>query len=144
MVHDIKLEVVEDVIGPPPLHLTSKFNTLQDWLLNICDKDNPQKPIAKYRFGLFESPNDYTIFLIGVNTYDESQNRSVTRIEFESTNMYFKLPEIYFENLNREQLLVKLISQLIDFAKTEKFKTSFFTKADIVVFETNGKIIWSK
>ena len=144
IMQDIHFESVENDIEPPPPYFTSKFKTLQDWLLNICDNDKSQKSIAKYKLGLFESANDYTLFLVGVNTYDEDKNRSVTHIEFEPTNMYFKIPQTYYENLNREQLLVKLTSQLKDFAKTEKFKTSFFTKANIVVFETNGQIIWSK
>jgi hypothetical protein len=55
--------------------------------------------------------------------------------------MYFKLPKTYNENLNREQLLDKLTSQLKAFAKTERFKTSFFTNANVVVFETNGQIM---
>ena len=139
-----RFEVVEDVIEPPPPHLVSKFAALQDWLLNICEKDQPQKLISKYTVGLFESPNDYTLVLVGVNTYDENENRSVTRIEFEPTNMYFKLPEAYYQNLSREQLLDKLTSQLKDFANTERFKTSFFSKATVFVFETNGKTIWRK
>ena len=144
VVQDVQIEEVEDAMGPPPPHLTSRFKTLQDWLINICDKDKPQKPISKYTFGLFESANDYTLVLVGKNTYDESKNRSVTSIDFEPTNMYFKLPEAYYKSLNREQLLAKLTSQLRDFAKTEKFKTSFFTKASTVVFEANGQTIWSK
>ena len=143
-VQEVQFEVVEDDVEPPPPHLTSRFKTWQDWLHNICDKDKPQKPIAKYKFGLFESSNDYTLVLVGVNTYVEGKNRSVTRIEFEPANMYFKLPETYYENLNREQLLDKLASQLKEFANTKKIKTSFFTKANIVVFETNGQTIWSK
>jgi hypothetical protein len=144
IVQHVQIEVVEDDIEPPPPQFISKFRTVQDWLLNICDNDKPEKPIAIYKLGLFESPNDYTLVLVGVNTYEDGRNRSVTRIEFEPTNMYLKLPEAYYENLNREQLLDKLTSQLKDFANTESFKTSFFSKANIVVFETNGQTIWSK
>lgn len=58
--------------------------------------------------------------------------------------MYFELPEKESENLNRKQVIEKLPSQLKDFAGMEKFKTSFFTKANVVVFETNGQIIWQQ
>ncbi len=136
-------EVVEDLVEPPPPHLVSKFATLQDWLLNVCENDRPQKPISKYNVGLFESSNAYTLYLVGVNTYDADKNRSVTRIEFEPTNMYFKLPEAYYQNLSREQLLDKLTFELKSFAKSEKFKTSFFAKATVFVFETNGQTVWS-
>ena len=137
-------EVVLDIAEPPPPHLVSKFATLHDWLLNVCENDTPQKSISKYKVALFESPKDYTLVLVGVNTYDEDKNRSVTRIEFEPANMYFKLPEAYYQNLSREQLLDKLTFELKDFAKTEKFKTSFFEKANVFVFDTNGQTIWSK
>lgn len=56
IVQDVQFTVVEDDIEPPPPHLTSRFKTLKDWLLNICDKDKPKKSITKYKFGLFESP----------------------------------------------------------------------------------------
>ncbi len=144
IVQDVSFEVIEDEIEPPPPRLISRFKTLQDWLLNICNNDNPKKSITKYKFGLFESPNDYTLILVGVNTYVEGKNRSVTRIEFQPINMYFKLPEKVYKNLNRDQLIDELNSQLKDFASTEKFKASFFTKANIVVFETNGQTIWSQ
>ena len=137
-------EVVEDAIEPPPPNLTSTFKTLKDWLVNICEKDTPKKSIATYNFGLFESPNDNTLVLVGVNTYDEGKYRTIIRIDFEPTNMYFKLPKAYYKSLDREQLLDKLASQLKDFAKTEKFKNSFFTEANVVVFESNGQKIWSK
>jgi hypothetical protein len=137
-------QVVLDVVEPPPPNLVSKFASLQEWLLNICEKDAPQKLISKYTVGLFESSNDYTLDLVGVNTYDEDKNRSATRIEFEPTNMYFKLPEAYYQNLSREQLLDKLTLELKDFANTERFKTSFIAKANVFVFESNGQTIWSK
>lgn len=144
VVHEVTLQVVEDEIEPPPPHLITKFKSLQEWLTDIFENDKPKKSIAKYKFALFESPNNYTIALIGVNTYNERQNRSVTRIEFEPANMYFKLPEKEFENLNRSQLTDKLTSQLKDLANTERFRNSFFTKANVVDLETNGQIIWQQ
>ncbi len=68
IVNKVKIEVVEDDVEPPPPHLTSRFKTLQDWLLTICDNNKPQKQITKYKFGLFESPTAYTLVLVGVNT----------------------------------------------------------------------------
>ncbi len=42
-----------------------------------------------YNFGLFESPGNYTIFLIGLNQY-EKKNSSITRIEFEPLETVIK------------------------------------------------------
>ncbi|RYX85572.1 hypothetical protein EON73_02875 [bacterium] len=146
VVKHMQFTVTEDDVEPPPPNLTSKFKTLQDWLVNICINDKPKKSIAKYNFGLFESesPHTYTVVLTGVNTYDEEKNDSRIRIEFTPKEMYFALPKTYYENLNREQLLKKLISQLKSFSDTKEFKTSFFTQANVIVFDTTGQIIWSK
>jgi hypothetical protein len=144
-VHEVRFkELIDEDVDPPPPHLSSKFTTLTDWLLNVCEKDRPQKSISIFKFGLFESANDYTLFLIGTNTYDEGQNHSVTRIEFQPTNMYFKLPQKNYKGLNRDQVIGNLTSQLKDFAQTQMFKTSFLAQATTVVFTVNGETIWSK
>ncbi len=134
----------EEIIEPPPPGLISKFKTMQDWLVNICDHDKPKKSIAQYKVGLFESSNENTLVLVGVNIYDNGKNGSETRIEFEPKNMYFNLPKRDYENLTRDQLLTKLSGQLKDFSKTMKFKTSFFTKADSFIFDPIGLTIWAK
>jgi len=121
----------------------SEFRSVREWLLSICVGNTPDKPIDTYSFGLFESPKEYTLSLVGENTYKEGENRSVTRIEFEPSSMYFKLPESEYKNLTREQVLIKLITELQEFVETEQFKTSFFTQANAVRF-TTGQIIWSK
>ena len=141
----IEMSVTEDDVQPPPPEgLPLTFNTLEDWLSDIIDNNKPQKPISKYKFGLFESSNEYDIFLAGVNTYDADKSHSYARIEFEPGNMYLRLPGTYFENLTRDQLLTKIISQLKDFVKTEEFKTSFLSESNIIVFDSNGQTIWSK
>jgi len=143
IVQHVHIEETEDDVPPPP-PVTSTFNNLQDWLLNICDHDKPKKSITQYKFGLFESSNDNILFLVGVNTYDEGKNRSETRIEFKPSNMYFKLPKSEYGSFNREQLMAKLIAQLKDFTNTEKFRSSFLSKANSILFELNGHTIWSK
>jgi hypothetical protein len=136
------VEVADDV-SPPPPGLTSHFKNMEDWLSNICDDKKPKKSIATYEFGLFESPDNYAIFLVGINTYNKADT-SYTRIEFEPSNMYFQLPRGEYKNLNRDEMVNLLIFQLKDFTNTKKFKTSFFTGADKITFATNGQTIWSK
>lgn len=134
---------IEEDIDCPPSDLESNFTSLEAWLSSICDEDAPEKPIAEYRIGLFESEQAYTLTLVGFNTYEKDKYTTLNLIEFEPTSMYFSLPESYFTNSTREQLLDKLCSELKDFTSTEKFKASFLTKGDIGVFETTGEIIWS-
>ena len=144
IITDINIEETVDDIEPPPLPLTARFKNLQDWLTNICDHDKPGKHISKLRFGLSESINSYTLFLVGVNHYQIDKTHGATRIEFEPVNMYFGIPPAYYKNLNREQVLAKLSRELKSFTSTKKFKNSFFTKADSVVFDPNSQTLWSK
>lgn len=135
----------EDDIGPPPPNLKSEFKTLQDWLVSICNGEKPKKLISTYNIGLSESNNrDYTLDLTGRNAYNEGNNHSSKRIEFTPKHTFYKLPEAYYKSLSREQLIKKLITQLKDFTNTKDFKNSFFTKANAIVFDTNGQKIWSK
>ena len=142
-IKEVTLYDIVDEVEPPPSDLTSNFKTLQEWLIRICDEEKPEKSIANYNFGLFESPDDNTIYLVGVNKYNKGDT-SQTRIEFEPSNMYFRLPNSEYKSLSRDQLLNKLTDQLKTFAKTDKFKSSFLSKANAIVFESNGQKIWSK
>lgn len=74
IIHHVHWEIVEDETEPPPPHLISKFATLQDWLLNVCEKDRPQKPISKYKVGLFDAPNGNKLIVLKVKYYHEKFN----------------------------------------------------------------------
>ena len=134
---------VADEVSPPPPGLTSNFKTVKDWLINISSDKQPQSSIATYQLGLFESTGKNTIYLVGLDKYN-SGDTSFTRIAFEPSNMYFQLPENLYKNIEREELINKLIIDIKDFANTDKFKTSFLIKADSIVFSSNGETIWSK
>lgn len=136
--------VGEDDVDTPPHHLNTKFKSVQEWLSHICKTDHPYKPISQFKTGLFESKRDYILFLTGVTTYQQNEFHAVTKIEFEPQSMYFRLPKKYYKYLSREQLLNKITDDLVDFTTTQTFSDSFFTKGEIFLFESNGKVIWKK
>ena len=142
-IKEVTVSDIVDEVEPPPPVLTSKFKTLQEWLFSICDEEKPEKSIENYNFGLFESSDGNTIYLVGVNKYDKS-GTSHTRIEFKPSNMYFKLPYSEYKSLSRDQLLNKLMVQLKAFASTEKFKASFMSKSNAITLEPNRVNFWSK
>src|SRR5688572_104328 len=102
----------EDSIEPPPPGFVSKFNSIHDWLKDICEKEKPETEIATYNFGLFESTDEYVLFLVGLNTTKKEKNHSLTRIEFEPVNTYFPLPATEFKNLTRDEVIEKISAQL--------------------------------
>lgn len=83
VIQKISIEEIVDEVPSPPSHIKSNFKTLHEWLFSICKNDSTQKTIEQYKFGLFESSNENILFLIGVNTYEEGENRFRTSIEFQ-------------------------------------------------------------
>lgn len=133
----------EDDPGPPPPGFTSRFKTLQEWLVNICDNEKPQKTIYTYNFGLFETQDDYTLCLTGTNNFEVSKDHTATRIDFAPTDRYFSLPKSEYKYLQREKVLERLTAQLKEFVTTDKFKHSFLCKAKSITTDWKGEI-WSK
>jgi hypothetical protein len=144
-VRSVDVGTVEiDDVGPPPPDFTNSYETLQEWLFSICDKEQPQKSIETYSFGLFEGQEEYTVSLVGTNKYQEDKNRLVINIDFDPEDVYFNLPDKEFKSLKREQVLERLTAQLKEFTKTNKFLHSFLAKAHVITTEWNGETIWSK
>jgi hypothetical protein len=144
-VRSVDLGTVEiDDVGPPPPDFTNSYETLQEWLFSICDKEQPQKAIETYSIGLFEGEEEYTISLVGTNKYQEDKHRLVINIDFEPEDTYFNLPDKEYKTLKREQVMERLTAQLKEFTKTDKFQLSFFAKAGVITTEWNGATIWSK
>ncbi len=138
------ISVTEEDLDPPPSGLTSKFKTIPEWLTRICSHEQPVEAGLEYKIGLFESPDDYTLFLIGIKIIAENVNEEISNIAFKPESLYFSLPKAYIKKFNREQLVDKLTSYLKAFTTTSTFKKSFFKKAKEIVFETNGQVIWKK
>jgi hypothetical protein len=118
-------------IKPPP-QPSSVFMTLQDWLLKICDTENPGSSIIAYHFGIFETQIGYTVYLTGSKEFDKDDSDWVLNDDFEPVQKYCPLPPDEYKNLKWEQVLNRIKSQLKDFTKTEKFRKSFFSKAKAI------------
>ena len=130
-------EEVED----PPRDFQSKFSSIQEWLEAIVDSEQPEEDIEIFSFGIFESANDYTMYLVGLQT-QKKQDSSITRIGYKPQYMYYRLQKNEFENLDRDQVLSKIKGELKKFIDSEKFKSSFMGKGKSVRLEYAGEI-WS-
>ncbi|MBN8854505.1 MAG: hypothetical protein BGO55_21480 [Sphingobacteriales bacterium 50-39] len=132
------VEIGDDEDNLPEVTIESSFKTLNEWLFAICDSDKPTKAIAKYSLGLIEAEHERILFLVGINT----DSRRMF-IDFRPTNMYFLIPNDRYKNLNKEQLISQLTTDLIEFTNTDKFKSSFLAESKSVTFN-DSIVIWSK
>jgi len=142
-VQHVFIKSEEDVTEPAPPGFTTRFKNLQEWLVNICENEKPPKPIATFRFGLFQGQDEYILCLTGTNTYEVSADHTATRIEFSPKDMYFILPKAAYQNVEREKILERLTTQLKEFTESNTFKQSFLSGATSITTDWKGEI-WSK
>lgn len=109
-------ETVEE-IEPSPPQFRSSFKTLYDWLKHICSTETPIQAITNYEFGMFESPGEYVVYLVGKNKHQISSNNTETRIEYQPATMYCSLPEKEYGDLSPEQVRERLFTKLQTFTK---------------------------
>ncbi len=134
--------MVESIVPPPP-GFTSPFKTLQEWLFDICDNNHsPREIISEYVFGLYESPEDNMICLIGYNTYRNIDTGfSLRRIAFKPSNAFFDLPKDKYGNLSGEMLKKRILKELIEITRTTTFQNSFLSKG-VPITTSFGEEIW--
>jgi len=138
-------KLVEQVEPPllPPAGFISPFKTFQEWLLNICDTEPPEKPISEYEFLLFDSPTGKGLSFTGQNTYSSLDKSVITRrIEFKPSNMFFIFDEDEYRNLTFDHLHMRVVNDLVAFTKTTKFNSSYLSKAESIT--TNFSTVWSR
>lgn len=140
-VHDVAKLIVqaEAPPPPPPPDFISSFETLQEWLFNVCDNDHPEESITEYQFSLVETSNNDMLFLSGFNAYNIAQNTVAIRTDFKPTNAFFPLPKSEYGNLSKEQLLKRLLNELKEFTKATKFQNSFLSKGETISTNFSGK-----
>jgi hypothetical protein len=146
-VKDVKLESVVDSTQkepppPPPTQRPSETNkktktapkdmTFNNWLTQICTTEKPYKLIIAYNFGLFETSNGYTVYLIGSKTYDAEETDWATEADFVPTLKYYELPASDFKQLQFDKAQDKVKQMIKDFMKTDTYKKSFFIKAKAI------------
>ncbi|HQU91595.1 MAG TPA: hypothetical protein PLK77_04820 [Pyrinomonadaceae bacterium] len=105
---------------------------LQSWLHEICESEAPDRTVLAFNFGLFETEEGYSIYLIGSNEYDKLDPDWATNVDFEPANKYLPLPPHDFGNLSWERALEKIRIQLIEFTATETFQRSFLARAHAI------------
>lgn len=106
--------------------------TLINWIEKNIQVEKPDSSIAAYNFGLFESPEGYTIYLIGSKEFDADDSDWATVEDFTPKNKYYILPPAEYKDLKWDQAFAKVESIIKGFMKSETYKNSFLAKAKAV------------
>jgi hypothetical protein len=66
--------------------------TFQEWLTKLSKTEKPDKSIIAYNFGIFETTEGYTVYLIGSKEFEEDDSDWATNEDFVPQLKYFPLP----------------------------------------------------
>jgi hypothetical protein len=135
--------VEQEDIEPPPVN-AEDFVSMSDWLGKITAAKQPDQQVRVYIVGLITSGNQQTIFLKGLRKSELTANGETNPPEFIPEHAYAKLPEAYTKGMDQAGLLEKLRMELIAFTQTADFQQSYLAKADALVLQPNGQVIWRK
>ncbi len=79
--------------------------------------NQPDSTIKALNFGIFQTKESYTIYLVGSKFYDQSNDDWATNEDFIAANKYFNLTLSETENsdwMSIEKLVEKLITNFIN------------------------------
>ena len=111
------------------MSFSKEFNS---WIEGINKADTPTEDIIAYWFGLFETANGYTMYLIGSKDFDENDDDWACNNDFEPKSKYFDLPSNYVKGKNWQSVLNDSISLVNQFLKSEEFDNSILKNASAI------------
>ncbi|HEX6429818.1 MAG TPA: hypothetical protein VF008_19125 [Niastella sp.] len=137
--NEVKLENITDTTqeksSPPSLQQAKTAPndmTFNNWLTQICTTEKPEASIIAYNFGLLETGNGYTVYLIGSKLYDKEDTDWATEEDFVPALRYYALSPSDFKQLQFDVVQNKVKKMIKDFMKTDTYKKSFFAKAKAI------------
>ena len=101
-------------------------NEFYQWIRSINANETPNNEIIAFRFGLFETENGITMYLVGSKEFDEEDEDWACNEDFEPKNKYLELPSEYVKGKKWENVLKDALIILRAFINSDEFKTSIF------------------
>jgi hypothetical protein len=103
-----------------------------NWITRLAKMETPTNDILAFNFGLFETENGYTIYVIGAKTFDEEDSDWATEADFEPKDRYLEINPSETEGLEWTQVLEKVKLTVEDFVSSDKFENSFLRHAKFI------------
>jgi len=96
-VRDVVVSSIEAPERPPPpppsKGSSSKFETIEKWLVHICNKENPPGADLTYHFGFSDEQQPGILYLYAHSEGDPNQAVDRANIYFYPAEMYYLLPK---------------------------------------------------
>lgn len=101
-------------------------NEIENWIKEINRTETIPGNITALNFGLFESENNYILYLIGAQNYDEADDDWATEVDYEPKDKYLKLSNSKDKDWN--EILNDVINVINEVLNSEGFQNSIIGK----------------
>ncbi|KNF09453.1 hypothetical protein CLPU_3c02320 [Gottschalkia purinilytica] len=99
-------------------------NILSNWISQISNEEDLDENIKALNFGIFESENGYTVYLIGSNEYDIDDDEWACNEDFVPKQKYLTFNEGQTIRLNWEdfeELICRTLKSIINSEKVDEY-----------------------
>jgi hypothetical protein len=99
-----------------------------NWLGQLDKSETIPNSIVALNFGIFETTENYTIYLIGSEKYDVEDDDWATEVGYEPKDKYLLLPDS--KEYDWQEIQSKVENFLIEFIGSEKYRNSIFSNVE--------------
>ena len=105
---------------------------IKKWVIRIQQNEKlPSSSIKAYNFGIIETKNGYSIYLIGSSKYNESHDDWACEEDYVPKEKYLHLSKEYGD-LEWKEVEKIVAHALRDYVKSEEFENSFLFQATAI------------
>lgn len=100
-----------------------------EWMSRIAKSNRPSTDIIAFNFGLFETGNGFTVYLIGSRSFDKEDDDWATEIDFEPKEKYFEIDPNETRGLDWNEVREKVKTLLSEFVSSDLFRDSILKQS---------------
>jgi predicted nucleotidyltransferase len=111
------------------MSLEESFN---QWMSKLNQTENVDSEITAFNFGLFETADGYSIYLIGSKNYDLSDDDWATNVDFEPKDKYLHFDIDLVIDKDWEEILKISVDLIEKYVISDDFKNSILKNATAI------------
>ena len=116
--------------------------TIRNWIKQLCNEEFPADNIVALNFGVFESLDGFTLYLIGACDYDAEDDDWACSVDYEPKRKYLEIK--YPKGINRNynsflSEVVEILTRLL--SNTEMKESKLFYNRIITIGFDDGELL---
>jgi hypothetical protein len=108
------------------------YKDFLSWLERINQSNPPPEDIVAFNFGLFESTDGYSVYLVGARKYDLNDDDWACCQDYVPLEKYFPLPASFTGGKNWQEIHGDVVSLAKQYLKSPEFASSFLAAASAI------------